>query len=374
VKIPQPAGTPAPIGTLPAPARRVPAKRSPLFAWLPSAAAVVLLVTAVAGARRYPRAGDEALNAHPQPDAAVPVDDPVTNRRGASGTGTPGPDLPALGTVTPAVQGSSDIFLVRLRDDGGRTLVDSVRRVTNRDGYDNQPSFTPDGTAILYTSIDAAGQADIRRYDIVRGTDAPLIRTSPESEYSAAVMPGGQRIAVIRVERDSTQRLWSFRTDGSDPRVVLENVKPAGYFAFLDANRIALFVLGNPATLQLADVRTGASRLLANGIGRSLHRVPGRDAVSFVSRPENGQGWISILDLRTDSTTRVVQPFAENEYHAWTADGELVTGRGGKLYRMRPGRDSGWVELADLAPFGVAGISRLAVSADARTIAIVATH
>ena len=32
---------------------------------------------------------------------------------------------------------------------------------------------------------------------------------------------GGTRFSVIRVERDSTQRLWSFALDGSDPQLML---------------------------------------------------------------------------------------------------------------------------------------------------------
>jgi hypothetical protein len=69
-----------------------------------------------------------------------------------------------------------------------------------------------------------------------------------------------------------------------------------------------------------------------------------------------------------------VQPFPENEYHAWTPDGMLVTGRGSELYVFRPGRDSDWRRIADLSASGVAGITRLAVSPDGRSIVVVAEH
>src|SRR5205085_5230181 len=115
-------------------------------------------------------------------------------------------------------------------------------------GYGNQPSFLPDSRAILYTSRREDGQSDIYRYDI--GSAATTgVTTTPESEYSATVMPGGRRFSVIRVEKDSTQRLWSFALDGSDPRIVVESLKPVGYHAWLDATTLAMFVLGSPNAL-----------------------------------------------------------------------------------------------------------------------------
>src|SRR6266550_6831098 len=125
---------------------------------------------------------------------------------------------------------STDIFLVPLSIEDGRPVVGMPINVTNRPGYDNQPSFTPDGRAFLFTSIHDGGQSDIYRYDLA-SKQITRVTTTPESEYSATVMPGGERFSVVRVETDSTQRLWSFALNGSDPKVVLEALKPVGYSA-----------------------------------------------------------------------------------------------------------------------------------------------
>ncbi|MGD8279452.1 MAG: hypothetical protein PVH00_15545 [Gemmatimonadota bacterium] len=282
--------------------------------------------------------------------------------------------LAAVGTAdTARAQGATDLFLVRLGETDGRLAADSVVRLTDRNGYDNQPQFVADGTALLYTSIDATGQADIHRLDLRTRQSTNLTRTAPESEYSATLMPGGSRMSVIRVEADSTQRLWSFRLDGSDPRLVLERVAPVGYQAWIDAGRIAVFVLGSPATLQLADVRTGETRVLASDIGRSLNRVPGRNALSFVQRDGGPSGWITELDAHTGATRRLVRALPGNEYHAWTPSGTLVSAAGSILYRWRPG-DADWTPVADLTTSGVSGISRLIVSPDGRSLALVAAR
>ncbi len=273
-----------------------------------------------------------------------------------------------------SAQESSDIFLVRLNSTGETVAADSVIRVTHRNGYDNQPSFLRDGLTLLYTTIDAAGQADIWRHTLgTRGTSA-LTLTAPESEYSATQMPAGDRFSVIRVEPDSTQRLWSFRLDGTDPRIVLEDVEPVGYHAWVDANRVVVFVLGSPATLQLADLRGGSPEMIAQDVGRAVQPVPGRDAVSFVQHDSADARWIEIYDVATRTVERLIRPFAENEYHIWLPTGTLVTARGSRLYQFNPATDTDWVPAGDLASHGITNASRLAVSADGRWLAVVAAH
>lgn len=283
------------------------------------------------------------------------------------------PAILACSAGAASAQAATDLFRITLAPGAVPSAVAEVTRITNRAGYDNQPHVLADGT-ILFTSIDDTGQADIHRFDPATGRISNVTRTSPESEYSATLMPGGERMSVIRVEADSTQRLWSFKLDGTDPQVLLEEIRPVGYHAWIDAARIALFVLGDPATLRIADLTTGLAREVARDIGRSLHAVPGREAVSYVQRTGEGAGWIRMLDLQAGDSRRLIEPFEENEYHAWTQSGVLITGRGSRLYRFQPDSDSEWVEIADLAAHGVREISRLAVGPDGRTVVVVAAH
>ena len=54
-----------------------------------------------------------------------------------------------LASQAPAAQPppSTDIWLARLSDTG----IEQPINITNRPGYDNQPSFTPDGKGLLFT-------------------------------------------------------------------------------------------------------------------------------------------------------------------------------------------------------------------------------
>jgi hypothetical protein len=271
---------------------------------------------------------------------------------------SPAPGLPA-----------TDVFLLDFQERDGQIRLGPPRNLTARDGYDNQPAFTLDGLGVLYTSIREDGQADVYRYDIGLGTTVRVTRT-PESEYSPTPTPDGRGISVVRVEMDSTQRLWRFDRDGRNPRLVLEEVRPVGYHAWGDEWTIALFVLGEPSTLQLADTRTGLAAVMAENIGRSLHRIPGRRAVSFVDKQEDGDWWVRALDLDTRRIEAVAPTLLDVEDLAWTPSGTLLMGQGSVLYRWNREAEEWW-EVADLEAAGVRGITRLALSPRGDRLAVV---
>jgi len=276
---------------------------------------------------------------------------------------------PPPASPQPAAPPNTEIFLASLSGSG---VVGRPANITNSPGYDNQPSFTPDGRSILFTSIRGGGsQTDIYRYDIEAATTSRVTST-PEGEYSPTITPDGAHISAIRVEADSTQRLWRFALDGTQPELVLERVKPVGYHAWADDHTLALFVLGPPATLQLADTRTGNAETVARGINRSIQRIPRSGTISFVDRDEDGSLMIRELDPRTRKVTTLVAAVAgaKEADCAWTPDGMLMMAEKDVLYGWR--RDSSaWNRLADLGALGLHGVSRIAIGPAGDRIALV---
>ncbi len=268
---------------------------------------------------------------------------------------------------------ATDIYLASLRVADGRVQVGTPVNVTARPGYDNQPFFLPDGRAFLYTSIREDSQADIYRYDLERATSVRLTATR-ESEYSPTPLPDGRGFSTVRVEADSTQRLWAFDADGTQPRLVLDSIKPVGYHAWGDAHTLVLFVLGSPPTLQIADARTPGrpGEVVARDIGRSLQRVPGREAVAFLQRDSVAGAWIKEVDVRTRVVTPLVRALEGADFFTWTPGRIVLMARGTKLYQWNPRRGGDWEEAADFAAAGLTNVSRLAVSPKGDHLAIVA--
>jgi WD40-like Beta Propeller Repeat len=297
--------------------------------------------------------------------------------------------------ASPQAPPDTDIYLAPLSSEAGRLTLGTPVNITNSPGYDNQPSFTPDGASVLFTSArgssrppaepgvsPAAAPTDIYRYDIPAQRIVRVTNT-PESEYSPGVTPDGKRIAVVRVEAGGTQRLWSFASDGTDPRVVLSDVKPVGYYAWVDDTTVALFILGQdgkPPTLQVADVSTGKATLVAERIGRSIQRMPS-GPISFVQQADPGSAGPAVIKQlfnarladRGSMGVAVVVPAVAGSTDpqlAWMPDGTVLAASGGTLYRWKSGEPA-WSAVADLAALGLANVSRLAVSLKGDRIALV---
>src|SRR4030095_1310758 len=196
-------------------------------------------------------------------------------------------------------------------------------------GYDNQPSFSPDGNRILLTGNHDGKQMDTYVFDRAARRLSQLTHTT-EGEYSPTFLPSGAGepggFSVIRVEPDGTQRLWRFTAKGESPELVLRDVKPVGYHAWVDADHLALFVLGQPATLRLARVSTGAAEVVASDIGRSLHRVPGSRQVSFIQKESSGEYWVKQIDIDSKAITPLVRTAegSSDRDCAWMPDGKTL--------------------------------------------------
>jgi dipeptidyl aminopeptidase/acylaminoacyl peptidase len=278
------------------------------------------------------------------------------------------------GVQAPAPAPDTEIFLAPFAA-AEANPVGRPQNITNSPGYDNQPAFTPDGRAIFFTSMRGGTQTDIYRYDIAAAAVTRITNT-PEGEYSPTVTPDGAHISVIRVEADGTQRLWRFTLDGRAPELVLAAVKPVGYHAWSGDHVLVLFVLGSPASLQLADTTTGHADVLVRGINRSIQPIPGGRTVSFVAR--NSAAPDAVLSIQElDPQTRRIAPLvnavagAREADLAWTPDGLLVMADKDVLYGWKKG-DAAWRRLADLAALGLHGVTRIAISPKGDRIAFVA--
>lgn len=267
----------------------------------------------------------------------------------------------------------TDVLLADLVwESAGLPSIGEPVNLTRKADYDNQPHFTPDGTGIWYTSVDPhTAQSDIYRYDLGSARVARVTQSNPESEYSATPLPDGSGVSTIRVEADSAQRLWRFDHDGANAAVLLEDVAPVGYHAWVDENTVVMFVLGDPPTLQVGDLRTGRGRVVAEDIGRSIQPIPGTFDVSYVQRHPDGTSTIMRLPGDGSVPEAIIETVAGGDFHAWAADGTLLMADGPVVYGAAPGTARSWTPIADFSPLDIV-VSRLAVSPDASQIAIVA--
>lgn len=236
------------------------------------------------------------------------------------------------------------------------------------------------------TAADATGttmwygnSTDIYEFDRTTRRTRQLTRTA-EGEYSPTVprtRPTRAALArdgftVIRVEADGTQRLWQFDRDGQNPVLVLADIKPVGYHAWIDGDRLALYVLGTPATLQIARVSTGTADTMARDIGRTLRLVPGTSLVSIVQKEGPERYALTSVDPASGRAERIAEtvPGSFDRDYEWMPDGRtLLMSAGTRIFAWS--RGSRWREVLDVAAHKLGAVTRLAVSPNGDALAVV---
>jgi hypothetical protein len=268
---------------------------------------------------------------------------------------------------------STDIYLLPLSGGVASMKAAKPSAISTGEGYDNQPCFSPDGRRLLFAANRDGKQIDIFVFNRDNGRVAQLTET-PTNENSPTYLDGGDgSFSVVQSEPDKRQRLWRFNAQGREPQLILTDINPVGYHAWIDAGRLALFVLGQPNSLQLASVKTGKGEVAAQGIGRSLHRIPATRLVSFVHRDESGEFFVKQIDPDTkkiEMLVKVVDGNTERDM-AWMPDGKTMLMSGGtKVFSWTRGAQ-GWTEVFDAAAHGLGAVTRIAVSNNGDAVAIV---
>ena len=251
--------------------------------------------------------------------------------------------------------------------------------ISTSPGYDNQPSFSPDGGRILFAGNRDGKQIDVYVFNRENSQVTQLTQTA-ENENSPTFLPAGVGapggFSVVQTEPDRAQRLWRFDGTGKNPQLVLTDIKPVGYHAWMDADRLVLFILGaqgKPATLQIASVKTGQAEIAAEGPGRSLHRIPGMALSSFVQREASGEFWVKQIDItskKIDPLVKAVEGSSDRDM-AWLPDGKtMLMSSGTKVFSWTRGV-ADWTEVFDAAAHQLGVVSRIAVSPKGDAVAIV---
>jgi hypothetical protein len=252
----------------------------------------------------------------------------------------------------------TEIFVFDITTKKSCVVLANPQNITNRPGYDNQPFFHPDKTLIYYTSADTSGRTDLVEYDFKLKTSRNFTKT-PEREYSPTVTPDKKFISCIIQRDNGAQDLGKYPIDGGEPTVLI-NTLTVGYHAWITQQSLLLFVLGDTFTIRQYDLSSSKDVIVAKNIGRSLHKIPKSEAMSFVHKISDKE-WIIKKINPNRSIESIVATLPGREDLTWTPDGKIIMSDGKKLFYYQPGKTTEWRQIEmPLQPAGV--ITRLAVN------------
>ncbi len=267
---------------------------------------------------------------------------------------------------------NNEIFLFNISVQNDSIDIKQGINISKNRGYDNQPFFySPD--TLVYSGTQN-NQTDIAAYSIVNSNQFWLSKTGMGSEYSPQRIPASRDVAAVRLDSTGLQLLYRYKYPTGESEVLLPDLK-VGYFFFYDKTTLITAVLsGTGMDLVINDLNSASSEILIKNIGRSIHKVPHSNYMSYNIRNEQNDMDLYLLDLKTEereSFFLCTLPAGVQDY-AWLDQNRIIIGKGTEILIYDMLGESEWQTITDLAEYGFKNITRIAVNDTGNKIALAA--
>jgi Tol biopolymer transport system component len=274
----------------------------------------------------------------------------------------------SLGSILLAQTPKTDLFVVKIELENGVRVFGTPQKISVHEGYNNQPAFSLDGKSIFFNA-DPMGNTDVFRYDLELDSVVVVTQT-PVGEYSPTPIDEHRFVAVV-VEPDNRQRLWEYDIRTGASKLFVEERDSVGYFDILDSGEIPMFVLGSPQSLRIWNPSTKTERRVEGVPGRSIKKLPGFNGFTFVDTRNTDRPQVIAIDTETLERQVIAQMPSGAQDLLWTPDGTLLASSGSTIYQFSSEAGGIWKNMLDLKNFGLANISRMAISPDGNTLVLV---
>ncbi len=262
---------------------------------------------------------------------------------------------------------NTDLFLFEL-DVKNNGLIKSGKNITNRVGYDNQPSFSQNQKSIYYTSIKEDKQADVYSYQISSNKTKQLTKTI-ESEYSPTEVNFKKAIATVSVLKDSSQiiRFYDTKTFTVIP-TELDKIDSVGYYTFLNSDTVIYYKLTEPHSLRFHSLSTGEDKFLCKHPTRTFKAINRSQLIYGVKDSVRTRYFIYDFVLRKANLFATIDNVCEDI--VWHPVKGLCVSNGVQIMNYNTNNEK-WNVLYDFSTYGVKKITRFCFSNSGKHIVLV---
>lgn len=216
-----------------------------------------------------------------------------------------------------------------------KPLIDlgNIKQITNYPEDDARPSFSPDGTKVVFHSK-KAGKFKKRKKnrDIwvisVDGTNPKQLTTTEADDFNPVYSPDGRLIVYVS-EADGTQDIWIMNADGTGKKNLTADPGRESYPAWSpDGKRVVYSAFpetGGDADLWMITLSDGKKEKLTNIPGNESFPTWHKDGrhIAFAS-DKDGNLDIYIIDLKTKEVHRLIDTPHRKSRPSFSPDGTMI--------------------------------------------------
>jgi hypothetical protein len=281
-----------------------------------------------------------------------------------------------LSTYCVAQFPETDLWLFTIKNEKGKLTIHKGENITNRKGYDNQPSFSGDEKSIYFSSVRDDLQSDIFEYSLSSKKIKQLTK-SKESEYSPTPIEGTNLIACVTVQQDSSQIIVAYgkpkKGKSSDPLETvkwksLTNFDSVGYFTFLNEDSVIYYKLTKPHSLRLRSLSTDKDVFIANNPVRGFRPLNRNSFVFGIKDSTSVRYFKYHCTLKKGHLVDIYPSTAEDIF--LHPDLGVLKSEGAIILQLDE-KEKQWKILFDFSSFGIQKITRFAIDSKRKSIVIV---
>lgn len=271
--------------------------------------------------------------------------------------------------VITMAQSNNEIYLFDIKSDNGKLKIANGKNISNNEGYDSQPHFYNDN--ILLFASTRNGQTDIAKYNVRNNVLSYLNSTPNGGEYSPQKIPNSKHVSAVRLDKNGLQRFYKYNyKTGKDTELIKDLV--VAYPMWYDKNTVvASVIVNNNLELVVVNVKKQKITTISKNSGRSIHKIPNSNLVSFMKR--NGKNWeVWSLNPKTKEQKKIVS-IGNNQDMCWLQNGSMLIANGSEILKFNPQKDAKPTMFYDFkGKMPMANISRIATNANSSKLLVVA--
>ncbi|MFK5949077.1 MAG: hypothetical protein QM500_09970 [Methylococcales bacterium] len=265
----------------------------------------------------------------------------------------------------------TEIYLFDLSVGKKGYVLSNGKNISNNLGYDNQPFFTPSSKTMLFASMRDGKQIDIYEYHL-KSAKTEQITATDFMEYSPKASVDNKTISFVRDGENPDQTVWQMDRKTGKYTWAINSKEPVGYYHINYDNGDVLFWSRYGWNVSYLNLKRDEGRfVMGNAIPSTPKQIPNSNKFSFVHRQTNSEVWIKAFDPIDYSVTPIAPIYGTNNDYAWAPNGDIFRIEENYMYLWKAKNNKGWEKIQDLTKEFKGKISRLAISPNGKTIALV---
>ena len=266
-------------------------------------------------------------------------------------------------------QANTEVHVFDIVQKEGIYFLKNKVNISNNEGYDSQPFFYSDNEILFASSKN--GNTEIILHHLVTGENRLKSNTKNGGEYSPQRIPNSDHISAVRLDNDGLQRFYKYDFTSKKSTTLIPDLKVAYPNWFDQDMLVAVSIVNDSLELFICDLKRKTNIAIAKNVGRSVHRIPNTNLMSFISK-ENKRSWLAKSINPETKEIKNITSVGLSEDVTWLPNGVLLISQGNSIYKFNPKKDKEPTVLFSFTDKNINNISRIAVNSDGTKLALVA--